>query len=103
MLEITIELWNTEITNVVGKSVEGGTVYYWYNKETKKWYLGDEWSRKCTFGPSSAIYTWHNTDTKKWYLGDDWSQKCNFSPPSAMNCGSKYYINKLYKNTTKVT
>ena len=74
MLEITIELWNSGITNVVGKSAEGGTVYYWHNKETKKWYLGDEWSRKCTFSPSSA-----------------------------MNCGSKYYINKLYKNTTKVT
>ena len=74
MLEITIELWNTEITNVVGKSAEGGTVYYWHNKETKKWYLGDERSRKSTFCPSSA-----------------------------MNCGSKYYINKLYKNTTKVT
>jgi hypothetical protein len=50
-----------------------------------------------------TIYTWYNTDTKKWYIGDDWSQKCNFGASSAMNCGGKYYINKLYKNVTKET
>jgi len=50
-----------------------------------------------------TIYAWYNSETKKWYIGDDWSRKCNFGASSAMNCGSKYYINKLYKNMTKVT
>ena len=50
-----------------------------------------------------TIYTWYNSETKKWYIGDDWSRKCNFGASSAMNCGGKYYIDKLYKNMTKVT
>jgi len=50
-----------------------------------------------------ALYTWYNSETKKWYIGDDWSRKCNFGASSAMNCGGKYYIDKLYKNMTKVT
>jgi hypothetical protein len=49
------------------------------------------------------VYKWYNSETKKWYIGDRWSQKCNFSPNSAKNCGGKRYIDKLYKNMTKVT
>ena len=46
----------------------------------------------------NPVYKWYNKDTKKWYFGDKWSQKCNFSPNSAINCGGKYYINKIFLN-----
>jgi len=50
-----------------------------------------------TWSTCGTIYKWYNKDTKKWYFGDKWSQKCNFSPNSAANCGGKYYIAKIFK------
>ncbi len=46
----------------------------------------------------NPVFKWFNKDTKKWYIGDRWSQKCNFSPNSAKHCGGKYYIAKLFRN-----
>jgi len=51
----------------------------------------------------SPAYKWFNTETGKWYIGDQWSQKCNFSPPSAKHCGGKHYIAKVFRNIKIVT